>query len=207
MTGIVAAPFLIAQGTSSDGPNPVRAGAVSSGPKKSGCSPNIAPMKRPRVIIKTVSRHHQIYIEHNGERTLYAVTDKLEKAKNLVLKAKRELGIARGSASCETWPIDPASEGGMKTGPRPKRVKGTWYVSFKAKERLPGVRRHHPRVTKPFRNEQEAKAFAKTKLAEGLIVSAGTLNPHQPKRTIASAQMLDWLEPNDKQPGATSAGL
>jgi len=46
-----------------------------------------------------VSRRHQIYIEHNGERTLYAVTDKLEKAKSLVLKAKRELGIARGSAS------------------------------------------------------------------------------------------------------------
>jgi hypothetical protein len=52
----------------------------------------------------------------------------------------------------------------------------------------------------PFRNEQEAnKAFAKTKLAEGRNVSAGTLNPHQPKRTIASAQILDWLnEPNDR---------
>jgi hypothetical protein len=54
-------------------------------------------MKRPRVIINTVSSRHQIYIEHKGERTLYAVTDKLEKAKSLVLKAKRELGIARGS--------------------------------------------------------------------------------------------------------------
>jgi hypothetical protein len=36
-------------------------------------------------------------VEHNGERTLYAVTDKLPMAKDLVLKAKRELGIARGS--------------------------------------------------------------------------------------------------------------
>jgi hypothetical protein len=55
-------------------------------------------MKKPRVVIKTVSSH-QIYVEHNGERTLYAVTDKLEKAKGLVRKAKRELGIARGSIS------------------------------------------------------------------------------------------------------------
>jgi hypothetical protein len=54
-------------------------------------------MKKARVIVKTVSAHHQIYVEHNGERTLYAVTDKLPMAKDLVLKAKRELGIARGS--------------------------------------------------------------------------------------------------------------
>jgi hypothetical protein len=52
-------------------------------------------MKKPRVIIKTVSSH-QIYVEHDGERTLYAVTDKLRRAKDLVQKAKRELGTARG---------------------------------------------------------------------------------------------------------------
>jgi hypothetical protein len=86
----------------------------------------------------------------------------------------------------------------MKTGPRPKRSKGTWYVSFEPKKRSSGKHRHHPRVAEPFRNEQEAKAFAKTKLAEGLNVSAGTLNPHQPKRTIAAAVMVDWVnEPND----------
>ena len=54
-------------------------------------------MKKARVIVKTVSAHHQIYVEHNGERTLYAETNKLPMAKDLVLKAKRELGIARGS--------------------------------------------------------------------------------------------------------------
>jgi hypothetical protein len=54
-------------------------------------------MKKARVIVKTVNTRHQIYVENNGERTLYAVTDKLPKAKDLVLKAKRELGIARGS--------------------------------------------------------------------------------------------------------------
>jgi hypothetical protein len=86
----------------------------------------------------------------------------------------------------------------MKPGPRPKRSKGTWYVSFEPKQPLSGNARHHPRVTEPFRNEQEAKVFAKTKLADGRNVSAGTLNPHQPKRTIAPAQIPDWLnEPND----------
>jgi hypothetical protein len=51
-------------------------------------------MKKARVIVKSVSSHHQIFVEHNGA---CAVTDKLPIAKDLVLKAKRELGIARGT--------------------------------------------------------------------------------------------------------------
>jgi hypothetical protein len=43
-------------------------------------------MKKARVIVKTVSAHHRIYVEHNGERTLYAETDKLPMAKELVQK-------------------------------------------------------------------------------------------------------------------------
>jgi hypothetical protein len=54
-------------------------------------------IKNVRVIVKTVSAHHRIYVERNGKHTLYAVTDKLPEAKDLVQKAKRELGIARGS--------------------------------------------------------------------------------------------------------------
>jgi hypothetical protein len=53
-------------------------------------------MKKARVIVNTVSAHHRIYVENNGERTLYAETAKLPMAKDLVQKAKRELGIARG---------------------------------------------------------------------------------------------------------------
>jgi hypothetical protein len=82
------------------------------------------------------------------------------------------------------------------TPPRLKPPKWKWYVSFVPKERV--GKRSQARATETFRNEQEAKAFAKTKLAEGLNVSAGTLNPHLPKRTIASAQLFDWLnEPDD----------
>jgi hypothetical protein len=53
-------------------------------------------MGKVRVIVKTISSRHQIYVDRNGEHTLYAVTDKLPEVKDMVLKAKRELGIARG---------------------------------------------------------------------------------------------------------------
>jgi len=85
----------------------------------------------------------------------------------------------------------------MKRGPRPKRSKGTWYVSFEPKERLPGERAF-VRKTETFRNEQDAKAFAKAKLTDGSNINAGTLNPYQPKRIITSVQICDWLnEPGD----------
>jgi hypothetical protein len=35
-------------------------------------------------------------------------------------------------------------------------------------------------------------------LADTQHVTAGTLNPHLPKRTIASAQILGWLEETDE---------
>jgi hypothetical protein len=58
-------------------------------------------MKKPRVIIKTVTSH-QIYVEHDGEQVLYGVTGNLEKAKSLAQQAKRELGIARKPSSPKT---------------------------------------------------------------------------------------------------------
>jgi hypothetical protein len=70
----------------------------------------------------------------------------------------------------------------------------TWYVSFKS----PRGKRAHARATETFRSELEAKKFARAKLAETQNVSAGTLNPHLPKRTIAPAQMLEWLEEPDE---------
>jgi hypothetical protein len=85
----------------------------------------------------------------------------------------------------------------MKRRPRPERSKDTWYVSFEPKARLPG-QRGLMRTSETFRNEQEAKAFARTKLADGSNINAGTLNPYQPKRIITSARISDWLEePND----------
>ncbi len=54
------------------------------------------------------------------------------------------------------------------------------------------------RATETFPNEREAKKFARAKLVETQKVSAGTINPHLPKRTIAPAQMLEWLEEPDE---------
>jgi hypothetical protein len=75
------------------------------------------------------------------------------------------------------------------------RSPGTWYVSF---NRPLGPRRPHTRATQTFPNEKEAKKFAKAKLAETPYVSAGTINPYLPKRTIASTQILSWLEELDE---------
>jgi hypothetical protein len=74
------------------------------------------------------------------------------------------------------------------------KSQGTWYVSFE----LPRGKRAHARATETFPDEREAKKFARAKLVDTLKVSAGTLNPHLPKRTIASAQMLEWLKEPDE---------
>jgi hypothetical protein len=74
------------------------------------------------------------------------------------------------------------------------KSRGTWYVSFE----LPGRKRALARATETFPNEREAKQFARAKLIDTPNVTAGTLNPHLPKRTIAARQMLDWLEQADE---------
>jgi hypothetical protein len=70
-----------------------------------------------------------------------------------------------------------------------------WFVSYdvqREKKRLPSRR-----ATETFPNEQEAMKFARAKLAETVHVNAGTINPHLPKRTVASARMLEWLQEMD----------
>jgi hypothetical protein len=74
------------------------------------------------------------------------------------------------------------------------KSQGTWYVSFE----LPRGKRKNARATETFRSELEAKKFARAKLVDTPNVSAGTLNPHLPKRTIAPTQMLEWFEEPDE---------
>ena len=73
------------------------------------------------------------------------------------------------------------------------RSQGTWYVSFE----LPRGKRTLARATETFLNEGEAKKFARAKLIDTPNLTAGTLNPHLPKRTIAKTQMFEWLEEPD----------
>jgi len=53
------------------------------------------------------------------------------------------------------------------------------------------------RSTRTFKSEVDAKLFAMQILAKGWTASAGTLNPHLPKRTISSKQLRDWLNEPD----------
>jgi hypothetical protein len=76
----------------------------------------------------------------------------------------------------------------------PFEPRKTWYVSFELpKSKLRAAARRSPRQSKTFFTEDEARAFASEKCKEGLIVSAGTLNPHLPRRTIPSAAIHLWI--------------
>jgi hypothetical protein len=70
----------------------------------------------------------------------------------------------------------------------------TWFVTFEIRKRgLLRKRERSPRETHTFATEAEAKLFAQTKLEEGLVVFAGTINPHSPKRIILSRNIAGWL--------------
>lgn len=67
-----------------------------------------------------------------------------------------------------------------------------WYISFEPASR--GKDRIYRRETKTFPTEAEAKAFARMILDSALRVSAGTINPVQPKRVIGSKRGLsEWI--------------
>jgi hypothetical protein len=44
-----------------------------------------------------------------------------------------------------------------------------------------------------FDTEEQAKDFARAKLGEGLVVFAGTINPHLPRQLILSQSVADWV--------------
>jgi hypothetical protein len=67
----------------------------------------------------------------------------------------------------------------------------TWFVTYQPVGSA--SRKGYRRKSKQFSNEQGAKAFAKDRFTEGAEMTAGTLNPHSPKRFIGAARILDWL--------------
>ena len=69
-----------------------------------------------------------------------------------------------------------------------------WYVTFEVHKRGALPKRRSPRATRTFENETEAKTFARAKFNEGLIVYAGTINPHSPRKVIPSSSIPLWLE-------------
>jgi len=74
-------------------------------------------------------------------------------------------------------------------------VAPTWYVTFEIRKRgLLSKKERSPRETRTFATEAEAKKFARVKLEEELVVFAGTINPHSPKRLILSYDISSWVE-------------
>ena len=79
-----------------------------------------------------------------------------------------------------------------------KRIKNTWYVSYRP--RVPPLKRDYARrMTETFPTEAEAKSFARSKLAEVDDLAAGTLNPHLPKRVIGPKAMAEWLAESEPE--------
>jgi hypothetical protein len=69
----------------------------------------------------------------------------------------------------------------------------TWYVTFEIRKGGILPRQRSPRETRTFATEEGAKTFAREKFDQGLAVFAGTINPHTPKRLIASSGIHAWL--------------
>jgi hypothetical protein len=74
-----------------------------------------------------------------------------------------------------------------------------WYVTFEVPRTGTMVQRRNPRLTKTFETEAEARDFARAKFDGGLIVTAGTINPHLPRRAIPSEEIPAWLESDSTQ--------
>jgi len=83
--------------------------------------------------------------------------------------------------------------------PMPLKMTPTWYVTFDLPRRGTLVRRRSHRSTRTFETEAEAKNFARMKFQEGLIVTAGTIIPHSPRRAIASGSISPWLAQGQEQ--------
>jgi hypothetical protein len=105
-----------------------------------------------------------------------------------------------GAISAPKWsrefedPIVLAAGIAPREGLMANKSRGTWYVSFELQRGKRGL----ARAAETFPNEREAKQFARAKLVDTPNVTAGTLNPHLPKRTIAARQILEWLEQADE---------
>jgi hypothetical protein len=83
--------------------------------------------------------------------------------------------------------------------------KHTWYVTFEIPWRGTAVRSRRSRLTQTFETETEAKNFARAKFDEGLVVTAGTIIPHLPRRAIPSGSVPSWLEEGQEQARGAAA--
>jgi hypothetical protein len=84
--------------------------------------------------------------------------------------------------------------------------KHSWYVTFELPWRGTAVRSRRSRSTQTFETETQAKDFARAKFDEGLVVTAGTIIPHLPKRAIPSGSIPSWLDEGREQDSGDATG-
>lgn len=73
------------------------------------------------------------------------------------------------------------------------KMRPIWYVTYEVHKRGILPKRRSPRLTTTFETEAGAKDFARARLQEGLIVFAGTINPHVPRQLVSSHDIPAWL--------------
>jgi hypothetical protein len=67
-----------------------------------------------------------------------------------------------------------------------------WYVSYTVKSD-DGPRRY-ARRTRTFETEEHAKLFAREISISNRRITAGTINPHSPKKVIPASGVAAWAE-------------
>jgi FixJ family two-component response regulator len=105
----------------------------------------------------------------------------------------RKLGVRNSAELMVT--VSDRGNGTRRLGVEHSTGPDIWYVSYRTNitpRRADGERRP-VRATRNFKSEAEAKKFAQEMIQEGWSATAGTLNPHTPKKTVASTQILDWI--------------
>jgi DNA-binding MarR family transcriptional regulator len=85
--------------------------------------------------------------------------------------------------------ICPSFDGRYRTC-GPLAFAGTSFNASPSEWQPGSSRAPRSRKTKAFKNESEAKRFAKSMLSEGFEVTAGTLNPHLPKCLIGVSETI-----------------
>nr|WP_038936711.1 hypothetical protein [Bradyrhizobium japonicum] len=76
-----------------------------------------------------------------------------------------------------------------------------WYVTFEVRRRGLLLKPRSPHETRTFATE--AKAFARAKLEDSVVLLAGTINPHFPRQLIPASRIQSWLA-DDQEGGATN---
>lgn len=75
-----------------------------------------------------------------------------------------------------------------------------WYVTFEVRRHGLLLKPRSPYETRTFATEADAKAFTRSKLEDGVVLLAGTINPHFPKQLIPASRIQSWLAEKEGDP-------